>query len=252
MKRSFGVVVAMAGLSILLSGSARGDEKDATPILDAAIKALGGEEKLAKASNASWKSKGTISINNNETPIQIATTTQGLDYLRNEFELEFNGEPFKGVVVLSGKKGWRKLGDNTMDLDDEGIATTKQGGYLLAVPMTILPLKGKGFKAEAAPDEKVNGKPADVVKATGPDGKPFTLFFDKETHLPVKLVATVKGMQGEEFVQETTYSDFKDFDGLKHATKAESKRNGDPFTKQEITEFKIVEKPDPSLFEEPK
>ena len=44
-----------------LSGSARADDaKDPQAILDKAIKALGGEEKLSKVKAASWKAKGTI------------------------------------------------------------------------------------------------------------------------------------------------------------------------------------------------
>ena len=45
------------------SGSIRADDKDTTAILDKAIKALGGEEKLGKATTVSWKSKGTITFN---------------------------------------------------------------------------------------------------------------------------------------------------------------------------------------------
>ena len=61
---------------------------------------------------------------------------------------------------------------------------TRQLAYLQAVTSTVLPLKTKAFKVEAAPDEKVGDKPATVVKGTGPDGKTFVLYFDKETGLP--------------------------------------------------------------------
>jgi hypothetical protein len=251
MKRSFGMLVAIAGFSVLVS-TARGDEKDATPIIDAAIKALGGEEKLTKAMNFSSKSKGTVSINENELPITVSATMQGLNLYRSDFEIEFNGQAVKGQVILNGKKGWQTFSDNVMDLDAERLEAAKQNAYLMAIPWTLLPLKGKDFKVEAAPEEKVNGKPADVLKGTGPDGKPFTLYFDKETHLPARIVAKVMGMQGEELLQETSFNDFKDFDGTKHASKFETKRDGNAFSKQELLEYKIVEKPDPSLFEEPK
>ena len=56
---------------------------------------------------------------------------------------------------------------------------------------------------------------------------------------------------GEDFTQETTYKDYKDFDGIKKATKVESKRDGETFMKSEVTEFKILEKVDPKTFSEP-
>ena len=63
---------ASACLSIF-GPTARGDDKDATPILDRAITALGGEAKLAKAMPAlSWKgSTGMLSFNENEAAIDL-------------------------------------------------------------------------------------------------------------------------------------------------------------------------------------
>jgi hypothetical protein len=86
---------------------------------------------------------------------------------------------------------------------------------------------------------------------TPADGKEFTLAFDKESGLPVKLVARVVGFQGNEYTQETTYKDYKDLDGIKKATKIESKRDGEKFREEEITEFKILGKVDPKTFAEP-
>jgi hypothetical protein len=250
MKWLLGILVATAWLSV--SGpAARGDEKDATPILDKAIAALGGEAKLAKAARATWKGSGTITFNDNEAPIKTTTTVDGLDRHRGEVELEFNGMPVKGVTVLDGTKAWRKFGDNTQALDGDMLAGTRQSAYLQVVGSTILPLKTKDFKVTAAPDEKVGDKPAAVVKGTGPDGKSFTFYFDKETGLPLKLAATVPGFQGDDADMETIYSDFKDFDGLKRATKVESKRDGKPFTKMEMSDFKLLDKPDAGTFSEP-
>ena len=72
---------------------------------------------------------------------------------------------------------------------------------------------------------------------TGPDGKDFRLLFDKESGLPVRLEAKVIDFRGEEFTQQTTYSDYKEFDGVKKATKIESKRDGEKFIEQEIIEL---------------
>ncbi len=138
-------------------------------------------------------------------------------------------------------------------MDDDALANQKRNTYLRVLPVTLVPLKGKDFKLEAAGEEKVDGKPAVGIKVTGPDQKDFTLYFDKESGLPVKLVAKVVGFQGNEYTQETTYKDYKDFDGIKKATKVESKRDGEDFIKSEITEFKVLDKDkvDPKTFSEP-
>jgi hypothetical protein len=87
-------------VSALLSGqgsASRADEKDATPILDKAIAALGGEAKLAKSGAATWKTKGTITFNDNTSPVKGSTAVEGIDKHRAEFEMEFDGSPFKGL-----------------------------------------------------------------------------------------------------------------------------------------------------------
>ena len=229
----------------------RADDTDPSAVLDKAIKAMGGEEKLKKIDAVTWKSKVAITFNENTSQFTSHSTLQGLDHYRSEFEGEFGGNPFKGVTVLNGDKGWRKFGDNKMDLDGDALANEKRQIYLQAIPGLLLPLKGKGFKIASAPEEKVGDKPAAGIKVTAPDGKEFTLHFDKESGLPVKLVATVVGFGGDEFTQETTYKDYKDFDGIKKATKADSKRNGEDFVKSEVTEFKVLDKVDPKAFSEP-
>jgi hypothetical protein len=250
MKRLLGATLA-AFLVAVLGSPVQADDKDPLAVLDKAIKALGGEEKLKKAESISLKTKGTINFGGNENEFKTHVTIQGLDHLRSELNGEFNGEPRKFVRVLSGDKGWRKFGDEPMELDEDGLANEKRRAYLEIIPMTLVALKGKGFKLEAAGEEKVGDKPASGIKVTGPDAKDFTLYFDRESGLPVKMVATVAGFGGEDYTQETTFKDYKDFDGIKKATKVESKRNGEDFIKSEITEFKVLDQVDPKTFSEP-
>jgi hypothetical protein len=251
MKRFMSAILT-AALAVSVGGLALGDDSDSKAIIDKAVAALGGAAKLDAAKAVTWKTKGKIHLNDNENAISTKVTAQGLDHFRQEFEGEFNGAPVKGVTILNGDKGWRKFGEEANPLEDQALANQKRVVYLQLIPEMPTLLKGEGFKVEAAEEEKVGGKPAAVLKATGPDGKDFQIFFDKESGLPVKLTATVAGRQGNESAQETTYANFKDFDGIKRATKVETKRNGKKFIESEITDFKVVDKVDAKTFDEPK
>jgi hypothetical protein len=252
MARFLGLVLVAALAAALGVPAARtADDKDATATLDKAIKALGGEEKLKSLKAFTWKAKGSLTFGDNESKFTSQATAQGLDHFRSEFQGEFMGNKVKGVTVVAGDKGWRVFGGRTTKLEKGALANEKRGVYLQLVPVTLLPLKGKGFKVEAGPEEKVGGKPAAGLKVTGPDGKTFTLFFDKESGLPVKQVAKVAGFGGMEFTQETTFSDYKEFDGIKKATKVEGRRDGTKFLEQQVTEFKALKKVDPKTFAEP-
>lgn len=249
MKRLLGLVCV--AFAVVAPGvAARADE--ASDALDKGIKALGGEEKYSKAAGFTSKTKAILTIQGNDNELTGRTTSVGLSRFRSEAEGEFNGQAFKVMTVIDGDKGWRKFGDNIMPLEGDQLANEKRVLYLQAAP-SLVPLKGKEFKVEKAGEEKVGDKPATVLKVTGPDGKDFKLFLDKETGLPAKLTATVPGFMGDEVEQETLFKNYKDFDGIKKPTKVEIKRDGQTFLTQDLVEFKVLDKaPSDDTFAEPK
>jgi hypothetical protein len=252
MKLSISALFLMVAVSGFGSLARAEDDKEVDAILAKAINALGGEQKLSSMKAASVKGQGLISFGGDDSKFTMQTTVQGLDQFRQDFEGDFMGTTIKGVTVLNGAKGWRKFADMVMELDADGVANEKRSVYLSATASSILPLKGKGFKVESAPEEKVAGKPTAVLKITPADGKVFTMYFDKDSGLPVKQVAKVVGFDGAEFTQETRLSNYKDFDGIKKATQVENLRDGEKFLSLTVTEFKVLDKADPKLFAEPK
>ena len=243
---------ALAIIFVAAAGNpARADDKDPNAVIDRAIKAVGGEEKLKKIEAMSWKTKATISINGDSNPLSSHSTAKGTDHYRMEFEAEFGGNEVKGAVVVADKKGWRKFGDQSMEMDDDALANEKLQVALSTIPVKLVLLKEKGYKLESAAEQKIGDKSALGIKVTCPSGKDFTIYFDKESALPVRTVAKVLGFDGQEFTMETNLSDYKEFDGIKKATKSESKRDGEEFIKGEISDFKVLDKVDPKTFTEP-
>ncbi len=240
----------VAVLGVTFGGSVRADDA-ANAVIDKAVKALGGAEKLGKMTAFTFDAKGKIFIMDNESDVSIKATYQGIDHMRQEINLSFGGMDVKGFSVQAGDKGWRKFGDMGGALEGADLINQKRVAYLGAIPITLLPLKEKGFKVESGGEEKVGDKPAVFLKVTGPEGKEFSLGFDKESGLPVKMVATLAGFGGEDVKQETTYSEYKEFAGIKKATKIESKRDGQKYMTLTVGEFKPLDKVDAKTFTEP-
>jgi hypothetical protein len=236
-----------------LGASARSAEDDSKAVVDKAIKAIGGGAKLSAAKGLTWKTKGKLLFGDNENPYTAQTTISGLDRVHDEFEGDFNGNQFKALLVIDGDKGWRRFGDMSMELSADELANDKRRFYLQAISMGMLsPLQTQDFKVESAGEEKVGDANADVVKVTAPDGKDFKLFLDKKTNLPIRVVGQLLNFMGQDVSQETTYSDFKDFDGIKKATKHVVKHDGRAVVEAEIIDFKVLDKVDPETFAEPK
>jgi hypothetical protein len=242
MGRAQAVVIVVAVLAATC-GPARADDPSAKAILDKAIKALGGEAKLAKIDAFSWKAKVTFGQSGQEMDAEVIF--KGLDHMRRAYGVN--------LVVLAGDKGWRKVGDASRELSDAVIASEKRSIYLQVIPIVLLPIRRNDFKYEAAGEGQVGGKPALALKITAPDGKDFTLFFDKDTGLPAKEVARLDVPGGREAIAETTFSDYKDFGGIKKATKIEVTTTGfgSGFS-QVITDFEVLDKVADDTFAEPK
>ncbi|WZO99098.1 hypothetical protein EP7_000691 [Isosphaeraceae bacterium EP7] len=247
MKMMLGLAAMLVGLTSVASA----DDAEVTAVLDRAIKALGGEAKLAKADVISWKNKGKLYLNGTPNEFEATSTVKGLDRHRAEFKGNFGGQDVEVLAVLDGDKGWRKFDGQTQGLSEQELSTERQNLYLQVVTYNPLALKGKGFKVESKGEEKVDGKPASVLTATGPDGKDFTLSFDKETGLPVKRTAKVVNFDGSTVDEVETFSDYKDYSGLKIPTKVASTRAGSKFVEAETTDFKVLDKADADSFSRP-
>jgi hypothetical protein len=225
------------------------DDKEVQAILDKAIKALGGEEKL-RTKVLTWKIK-----TGDDRSTQV--TVRDLDQFREETEVKQKGKTTKYLTVVNGEKGWMKIDDKVTPIEKAALLSSKPGMYTKVIPVTILPLKGKKFKLKGIGKQKIDGKPAVGIRVTPPgakaDGKSdFTLYFDIESGLPVKLVT--KNLGGYSLGGETIFSGYKVFDGIKVATKHQFQAsvNGKITSTQQITKFQVLDKAAPGTFDKPK
>ena len=108
-------------------------------------------------------------------------------------------------------------------------------------PRQVLRLKDADHRVALLDEEvKIGGRAAVGVAVTGPSFSrklfpPFNrkMYFDKETHLLLKSGAV-------------TYSDYKTFNGIPIAQKED-----DGYLMPRITDFRVVDKFDARLFEQP-
>jgi hypothetical protein len=228
------------------------DDAQVTAILDKAMEAIGGEDKLRTLEAATWKGKGQIMLGDGkEHEFTSQTTIHGFDRFRSELEVRFSdATTLKMLTILNGAKVWYTVGDLSL-YPDAGAARLHRTLDLTMIPLALARCKRLGFKVEAAGEEQIGGQPAVVLKVKYPDGKDIAIAFDKVSGLPVKAVGTVFNVPGQEVTQETTYGAYRGFGGIQIATRLEIKINGKPSRKQELTEFKVLDRVDPATFSVP-
>jgi outer membrane lipoprotein-sorting protein len=250
MRRIVGLAVAVVlGMSV----AARADDQaDLKKLIEKAIKAVGGEEHLAKFNGVTFKGKGKFYGMGEGIDYTGEWAIQQPDKLRFQFD---SGGNFTLIRVVNGDKIWMKIaGQEAMLVDDKDeIAEAREVAYAGWVA-TLLPLvKERGFTFAPLGEVKVDDKPAVGVRVSQKGHRDVNLFFDKDKGWLVKSETVVKDLMGGggEMTQEAIYSDFKEVNGTQRSMKIVINRNGKKYVEADISEIEAKDKIDDSVFAKP-
>ena len=222
------------------------DQEDAAAIVDQAIKAHGGADALNKAQTMVRSGAGTMTTFDTTVPFTDEWIMKLPDKLR--MAVDFNNKA-RVTTVLNGDKGWQAAGGKTMELSADHLREQRTELYVLWLT-TLTPLKKDDIKLSTLPEIKVNGEPATGVKATSKNKPDVKLYFDKKTHLLVKVERTVREA-GIAVNKADVYSNYKDFDGVKLPTKQVLFLSGRKFTDVASIDYKLKSKIADATFGKP-
>ena len=244
------VLIPSLVVAVLLAAGAGARADDLQAILDKAVKAHGGAEKLAKQGTIQIKTKGTIEVAGGlsftdetiiQPPGQVKTNTQ----------LDVNGQTVTVSVVFDKDKGWVKTGDKVMDMDDKLLDEMKETVYLARVGRIVF-LREKGADVSLVGDDKVDGRDVVGIHVASKGHKDVNIYFDKQTGLMAKLTRqTLDAQTGQEVSEERIIQEYQDVDGIKVAKKLLINRDGKKFLEAEVTDVQYLDKLDDSTFAKP-
>ena len=228
---------------------ARADETSpATAVIDKAIKAQWGTRRVAPDGALICTIKTRLRNAKLDYTLSSKLTLQGIDHYRAESNGVYAEIHIRQVMVLSGEEGWSKNRDVVTELID--LSNLKSKVYRKAVSLMPWYLKTQGFKIGAAVDATIGGRPATAIKIIGPDEGEFRLFFDKQTDLLVQLTTSYE-MGDRTEMQTTTFADYKDFGGIKMATRIETKYGDALIIEETLMDVTRVNTVSPSAFAKP-
>jgi outer membrane lipoprotein-sorting protein len=214
--------VATCIISLVFAGAApvRADgQADAEKLVDAAIKAAGGTDKLKKLDAVSFKGKGKVARGSKEFEASVEISAKGTDRLRFLFDITAEGQTVSRLVVIKGNKGWLKREGKVENAQEPVLKAFKQEVRAFRYVQLLKPLKDKGVKLSPLGEVKINDRPALGLKATQDNQPDLDIYFDKETHLPVKCELRIKDPDDEELTTTWHFSDCKSVNGVKHPMK---------------------------------
>jgi hypothetical protein len=247
------VGVWCVGAALLGGGAVRGDEEtEVRAVLDRAVDAHGGAEKLARYTAATMKIRGLIHNARGETCDFAGVTAAGPRKLRVEVYLTVQGRDFKTVQVLSGGQGWMAYNDQVRPLTQEQLEEEQEHLYA-AVVAHLVDLRDKRYKLTSLGEGNIHGRDAVGVRVRRKGRREVRLYFDKATGLLMRTECLVKDLDsgGREFVVETLYDDYRPVDGVQVAHRFTIRRDGRLYVQSQAVEVKVAEKLDERLFTRP-
>jgi hypothetical protein len=251
MKSSFLSVLA-AGL-MLGAGAGNADEQaDVKALLDKAIKAMGGQAKLAKLGAAAVKAKLTGSPDGKDIILDLDGIWQGMSQYRIDADVQEGGNNFKVLLVFNSDKGWIKRDNNNpKDVPEGALPFIQNIFYAGRMPQLLPALSDQPYQLALLGEVMVGTQAAMGLSISHNDRKDVRLFFDKNTGLPIKSEVIVSEPKtNKEITVDVRYSDYKDFDGLKLCATVMATLDNREF-KLELSEIKGVDKVDDSRFDRP-
>ena len=248
--------LAAAVVSLVLAADdSRSDppagQVEARALIEWAVKAHGGAEKLAKLRAVRRKMKGTLWVNGEAVPVAVERIDQLPGRSRVTQELEFEGQPVTIVSVLNGGKAWNSFNGDTQEARAEFRARRQEEMHALLVESLVPLLKRRGFGLAHLGEIKVSGRAAVGVKVTA-EGRPdVDLYFDKGSGLLVKSAYRGQDEFEREVLRECFLSAYKETAGLKRPTKFQVLQDGVKASEHEVVETTFEEKFEESEFAKP-
>jgi hypothetical protein len=236
---------------LLLAAPARADE--ARKLLDQAIAAQGGADRLAKQGDVTFKGKGQFTVENLKVDLAGDMAAQSDRRFRVNVEFTTMGRTEGGTLVIDGDKGWAQGGGRKAeDLPKEArFLGDVFRGFRLA--QNLSSLGGKDYELSHLGEMKINDRAAVGLKAARKGQPDLDVYFDKQTLLPLRAELRVAGIPGAQ--QEMTFAfyldDFKDVDGVKMFHKLKLRLDDKEVMEMELSELKTGQKIDESIFARP-
>jgi hypothetical protein len=244
--------VGVLGLLTFFVPIRAGEGDEVREVVARAIKAHGGLDTLTKFKANATKEKGKFYGLGEALDFTSESWYQLPDRLGVKVKSKVGDQEFAFTQVVNGNKGWIKLGDSTNELDRDMLTEAKE--QMNSATITHLAcLNDKDYKLSPLGEVKVGDRPAIGIRVEHKGYRYVNLFFDKEKGLLLKMETRGKDPMrgGEEFTSTNEYGDYKKVEDMMIPHKITIQRDGNPYVEAIVTEVKISEKLDDSVFDKP-
>lgn len=244
----------MAGMLLLLAAFPAPAQVTPRAIIERAITAHGGMERLARVRAEKVRLQGKLIMPGKNGPLTASFAADQAVQFPGQFkyvaQLE-SDRKYTLVQILDGDKAYITVDRAPLTPEPVALARIRESLRLARVTQLVPLLNDPVYELSALGETKVNDRTALGVKVVVRGRKDIRLYFDQQTGLLTKTEHLLDDGNGKEVLQEEFYGDFKDFAGYRRWTKMITLRDGKKLMEAEVLEVKFFDKLDDSEFSKP-
>jgi hypothetical protein len=244
------MLVLLIAIGLLTTTAEAPSNESQTPrqIIERAIEAQGGEKQVAKLLKP-WRAK----IKGKSGAIEITGEILHDSLDKGRITTTLHGWiPVEVVAVTNGDHAWQRIAGFTREATGKDLKEMKDGGFRSRKVRFLLPiLREPGITLSPLPDTTVSDQPARGVRVQAKGHRDVDIYFNKESGLLAKIESRLMPTGKPVIVLEQILSDYRDFDGLKLATKFTKYENHKLTSVEEFVDLTFVDHIDEREFEKP-
>ena len=249
MKRA---IVLFLGFMTLLgpAAGARGDDREkALDIIAAAIRADGGEDRLARSRVMVRNARGTFFFFGKDVHFTTQLVFEFPDRFRDVIDVEQDKQKLRIVRVVTRDQAWMSTGGPAAEMNKPEADELREEMYVQWLT-TLVPLKEPAFQLTVLPETKVDGHSVAAIKVARAGHGDAKLCFDKQTGRLTKLDRQAREV-GLAVTKEYLFSEPREFEGITRATKQVELSSGKKTTELSITSFQFPGRVEENTFAKP-
>jgi hypothetical protein len=238
----------------LTAGRLAAQQDTPRAIIERAIEAHGGEERLARNRADRVRVRGSLFLPTARVPFVAETMVQLPKHFKTIVELTTAaGRKHTFVYLIQGDKITFTDDGVPREIDAAALAEVRSKMYLDQAVRLVPLLRGRNYQLAPTEEVRVNERPAVGVCVTvrGVPQVELRLYFDKTLGLLVKTEHLLTDGAGKKVREEQYYGDFKDESGYKRPFRVIAYRDGKKVMEADVADVKSYERIDESEFTRP-
>ena len=221
-----------------------GDE--ARSVLENVIEAEGGVEALESLDSYHAIGQGMIRQQGQTLSAQIETWVDPPLKVRQRTAISLGQQAVAVDYLWNGERGWVKQGQSWSAMPAE-LTREMRVGMAFDPVFTPLFISREGYQFTHEGRTGLDGRPADIIRVTTPDGRWAELYYDAETH----HLRRMERPEAAEQTRTTRYGDYREIDGYMVPFFRETAVGDQLVSRVQLQTVEINQGFDPTLFRNP-